>query len=493
VGRRLWDSWLGARTFYQDPLYPYFLAVLYAPFGRHVGLVFLVQALLGLGSIVLLWAVARRLADDTVALVAGLLAALYGPLVLYENVLLRTALINVTGLAVLYASMRAIAAPSLRRFVGVGVLGALAGLTTSSGWTFPLALLGLSPLALRADRVMARRAVAGLVAGMLLGLAPVVARNLAVGVAPFSLASSGAITFVNHNAADYDPMGGTAMSAHADEIMGRTGGKTVPAIRATIETHESVAAWLRLLGRKFLAVWHWYEIPNNESYDYLLLHAPMLRAVGIGFGLAAPLALVGLFLAFRRSWDYALVVTYLGCCLVSLVILYTLGRLRLQLAVALLPFAAYTLVALVRDLAAGRMKRAGAALAAAAVLTVAIGRPLGSRTPIRLQDYGVGNEIAVKLTRLRLAEGDTWGALHTAERQLETEPEELRTLEPRGERSILSRLGASLAGSFAPVHEAYAEALDQLGNHRGAKDEQQRALILQAVADQHARRGEPTP
>src|SRR5207247_152840 len=127
------------------------------------------------------------------------------------------------------------------------------------------------------------RAVAALGLGVLLGLSPFVARNLAVDVSPFSLASSGTITFVNHNAADYDPMGGTAMSAHAAGVMQRSGGRVLPAIRETIATHGSFGSWLLLLVRKLAAVWHWYEVPNNESYDYLLLHSPVLRAVGLTF------------------------------------------------------------------------------------------------------------------------------------------------------------------------------------------------------------------
>ena len=354
VGRRIWDEWLGPRTFYQDPLYSYFLALLYRTLGHQVRLVFLAQAMLGLLSITLLWAVARRLGGETVALVAGLVGALYGPLVLYEDVLLRVVLINVTGIATLWLAMRAFRRPSAPRFALVGLAGALGVLATSGAWPFVLLVAAFTPIALRQSPRQALRAVGALSVGLLLGLTPVVARNLAVGVAPFSLASSGAITFVNHNAADYQPTSGTAMSAYAAEVMRRSGGRMLPAIAETLHTHPSLGSWLALLGRKFLAVWHWYEIPNNESYDYFLLHAPALRAVGLGFGLVAPLALVGLLLGFRRSWEYALTVAYLGCGLMSLVVLYTVGRLRMPMAFALIPFAAVTLVGVARFLAARR-------------------------------------------------------------------------------------------------------------------------------------------
>lgn len=487
IGRRVWDEWLGPRTFYQDPLYPYLLAALYGTFGRHVRLVLVAQGMLGLLSIALLWAVARRLAGEVVALVAGLMGALYGPLVLYENVLLRAVLINATGLAALWLAMRAFRLPSARRFALAGLAGALGGLATSGGWPFVLVVAALTPVALRGRPGQALRAVGALAAGLLIGLTPVIARNVAVGVAPLSLASSGAITFVNHNAADYEPMGGTAMSVHAAEVMRRSGGRMLPAIVATLRTHPSLGSWLALLGRKFLAVWHWYEIPNNESYDYFLLQAPALRAVGVGFGLVAPLALVGLVLGFRRSWEYVLPVAYLGCGLMSLVVLYTLGRLRMPMAFALIPFAAVTLVTSARLLLALEIRRALIILGAVAVLATAIGRPLprGLRR-VRVQDYGVANEITLRLAEQRMAADDLRGALTLLGRQLETEPQELQTLEPTGSASTISLFAADLAGTFAPLHAMRSELLALFGERSEAERQRHRAVVLATVAKQRA-------
>lgn len=487
IGRRIWDEWLGPGTFYQDPLYPYFVASLYGTLGRHLRLVFLAQAMLGLLSITLLWGVARRLGGETVALVAGLLGALYGPLVLYEDVLLRAVLINATGIATLWLAMRAFRRPSARRFALAGLAGALGVLTTSGAWPFVLMVAALTPIALRRSPRQALRAVGALGAGLLVGLTPVVARNVAVGVAPFSLASSGAITFVNHNAADYEPMGGTAMSAHAAEVMRRSGGRMLPAIVETLHTHSSLGSWLALLGRKFLAVWHWYEIPNNESYDYFLLQAPALRAAGLGFGLVAPLALVGLRLGFRRSWEYVLTVAYVGCGLMSLVVLYTLGRLRMPMAFALIPFAAVTLVTSARLLAARRIRRALMIVVAVAVLALAIGRPLPRGfSRVRVQDYGVANEITLRRAEQRMAADDLRGALSLLTRQLETEPQELQTLEPSGSASTISHFAADLAGSFAPLHAMRSDLLAHFGQRSEAERQRHRAVVLATVARQRA-------
>jgi len=487
IGRRIWDQWLGPRTFYQDPLYPYFLAAIYGTFGRQVRLVFFAQAVLGLLSITLLWAIARRLGGDTVALVAGLMGALYGPLVLYENVLLRAVLINTTGMATLWLAMRAFRLPDSRRFALAGLAGALGALATSGAWPFVLLVAALTPLALRRNPGQALRSVGALAAGLAIGLSPAITRNLAVGVSPFSLASSGAITFVNHNAADYQPMGGTAMSGHAAEVMRRSGGRTLPAIVETLRTHPSVGSWLVLLGGKFLAAWHWYEIPNNESYDYFLLHTQVLRNAGLAFGLVAPLALVGLALGFCRSWDYALTVGYVGCGLINLVVLYTLGRLRMPVAFALIPFAAIAVVGLARLAAARQIRRALIVLVSLAILAAAIGRPLPrGMARVRVQDFGVGNEIALRLAEQRMAVDDLRGAIERLTRQLAMEPRELQTLEPSGSSSTISLFAADLAGSFAPLHAKRSDLLAHFGQQSEAERERHRALVLATVAKQRA-------
>ncbi len=487
VGRRIWDEWLGPRTFYQDPLYPYLLAAVYRTLGRQVRLVFLAQALMGLMGLSLLWAIARRLGGETVALVAGLMGALYGPLAFYESVLLRATLINTTGIVTLWLAMRAFRLPSARRFGLVGLAGALAGLATSGAWPFLLLVVVFAAVRLRQDPGQVLRAVGAMAVGALLGLSPAIGRNLAVGVAPFSLASSGTITFVNHNAADYQPMGGTAMSSHAAEVMGLSSGRALPAVVETIRTHPGTTSWLGLLGRKFLAAWHWYEIPNNESYDYFLLHTRVLRAVGLTFGLIAPLALVGLGLGFRRSWDYALTVAYLACGLMSLVVLYTLGRLRMPMGFALIPFAAIAVVSLVRFAICRQGGRAVGVVVAVGVLAAAIGRPLpDGRRRVRVQDYGVANDITLRLAERQLAVDDLRGALTRLTRQLQTEPPELRALEPSGPTSMISLFAADLAGSFGPLHAMRASLLAHFGQRSDAGREQHRAAVLATVAQQRA-------
>ena len=52
-------DWLGHEVFYQAPLYPYLLGVIYAVAGRHLLLVRIVQAVIGSASCALLALAAR--------------------------------------------------------------------------------------------------------------------------------------------------------------------------------------------------------------------------------------------------------------------------------------------------------------------------------------------------------------------------------------------------------------------------------------------------
>src|SRR5262249_8488824 len=90
-------DWLGDAVFYQDPLYPYFLAALYRVFGRSYAAVYLVQSVLGVVLCVMVMALARRMFRHSahaegIAWGSGLLAALAPPFVFYDFLLLKTSL-----------------------------------------------------------------------------------------------------------------------------------------------------------------------------------------------------------------------------------------------------------------------------------------------------------------------------------------------------------------------------------------------------------------
>ena len=78
-------DWVGGQVFYQAPLYPYFMATVYALLGQELWTLRLVQCLLGSISCVLLALAGRRFFSPTAGLVSGLLLALYAPALYFDG------------------------------------------------------------------------------------------------------------------------------------------------------------------------------------------------------------------------------------------------------------------------------------------------------------------------------------------------------------------------------------------------------------------------
>src|SRR5262249_2335701 len=92
-------SWLPGTPFYQDPLFPYLLAALIRAVGSDVASIRVALACLGaLTPVTILWA-GRRGLGRTEGIVAGLAAAVYGPMVFAD------ALLDKEGVAALVAAL----------------------------------------------------------------------------------------------------------------------------------------------------------------------------------------------------------------------------------------------------------------------------------------------------------------------------------------------------------------------------------------------------
>src|SRR5258708_19197481 len=85
-------EWIGREVFYQAPLYPYLLGVIYAIGGRHLLLVRLVQAAIGSASCALLGLAAARLFSRHAGIAAGLMLALYAPAIFFDGLLQKSVL-----------------------------------------------------------------------------------------------------------------------------------------------------------------------------------------------------------------------------------------------------------------------------------------------------------------------------------------------------------------------------------------------------------------
>jgi len=385
-------DWVGHEVFYQAPLYPYLLGVIYAIAGRHLLLVRIVQAVIGSASCALLALAAARLFSGRgpgpgrrAGIAAGLMLALYAPAIFFDGLLQKSVLdvffvclalwlmsrseetAEGAKIAEKTFSLRSQRAPRLNNWVLLGLtMGGLA-LTRENALVFILVILAWILLGQRPTTKDQRRTTnpqrlgrAGLfLAGLAIVLVPVAARNSHVGGGFYITTSQlGPNFYIGNNpsadgtyqslrfgrgAPEYERQDATDL---AERALGR---RLTPADVSAYWTDKALdfitskpGAWLALMGRKFALLWNATEMLDTESQEAHAEWSLPLRLGGfIGhFGILVPLAVFGLVVTWpirARLWIlYAMTLAYAA----SVVLFYVFARYRYPLVPLLILFAA---------------------------------------------------------------------------------------------------------------------------------------------------------
>lgn len=370
---------VGARAFYQDPLYPYFLAAIYKTRGRDLLFVRLVQLVVGVAGCWMLFEAARRMSGAPAAFVTLAIAALYKPFAFYDTALLKE------FLAVVLVEAALLCWTIERRWswLGAGLALGLAVLVRANLLLVVLALCGF--LALRR-----RWAPAGWVAaGAVLAIAPVTVRN-AIVAKDFVLTTYqfGPNLYIGNHPGNrtgryVPPPFLTAAAPEFEEREFRAEAERMS--RRALRPSEVSSYWtdrtraeldtgrfLRLTVRRLVEYVNAYEVPDNYNYYFLERFSWVLRLPLPGFWLAAPLAAAGMVFAWRErarwSWLYVFVAVYFA----SIAPFFVFARYRLPVIPALLLFAGMGAVGL-----AGKFR--WPAVAAAVLVLVQSAIPIGPR------------------------------------------------------------------------------------------------------------------
>ncbi len=399
-------DWRGEGVFYQAPLYPYVLALVYRLVGDGASMIRLVHLVISTGSCVMLAAAGLALFGEAGA-IAGVLLALYPPAIFLDALLDKTVLVTFFTTMLLWLLARR---GSLARDAFVGVTLGLLALTRENALLLAVPIAAW--LAFGADRqapVRARRLTA-FVAGCAIVLLPVALRNAIVGH-EFALTTSqfGPNLYIgNHEGARglYDALVAGHGSA-ADEQEDATqlaeaavGRRLTPAEVSTYWTRQTLrfvrahpVEWAGQLARKAGLTLNALEISDTESQDVYAEWSSLLRVLApFTFGVVLCLAAIGACLTapdWRRLWFlHALAITYAF----SVVVFYVFGRYRFPLVPMLLLFAAGG-IAWWRRPAARRLR--AWAIAAGAAAAIVAWLPLQNATLERVIGYvTVANALA---------------------------------------------------------------------------------------------------
>lgn len=342
-------DWLGDQPFFMNPLYPYFLAAIYALFGAEYWWVGLVQAVLGTGSCYWIYALGRKLWRPPIGLLAAGMAAVYQPYVFYDGALLTAAPITFLNLAALYCLAHAQGAA--RWLWGAGLLLGL------SATARPMVLLFVAVVAGWFVAQWGRRGWrlwGWVVVGCGLVVVGVAWRNYYVGGEWLLTTSSAGMNFYvgNHPEAngiyaqvDFLPSAEPDLEREAfiREAEARTGRALTPAqaskfwLGAGLRfVGENPLAYLALQGRKLYMFWNGVEAQNNLSLYLARDFVPLLRWCVLGWGLVVPLAVAG-WVASRRS---GLLDLYLASYLAACLLFFTSSEYRLPVVPVVLLYAA---------------------------------------------------------------------------------------------------------------------------------------------------------
>ena len=341
-------AWTGApEPFWQPPLYPYFLALIFGVGGENYYWPRLVQALLGAGSCILLLTIGRRLFAPGIALGAALGAACCGPLIYFDGELLPVGLAIFLNLLFFLSVVRPPYGDS-RRWLLAGALMGLAALAVANILLFlPVVVWWLWRLEDSIPNADKAKRTALLLLGCALAIAPVTVRNHLVGGDWVLISHNAGINFYIGNNPDYErtvnirPGRDWALLVEKPEIEAGIERPSAKSHYFFAQSWQFISAdplgYLRLLAHKLRLFWRGDEIQRNLDPYYARRDSTVLRlllwkyGLAFPFGLVAPLALIGMVCLWRRSDAGAatLPALFLLVYMLSVVLFFVTSRYRL--------------------------------------------------------------------------------------------------------------------------------------------------------------------
>jgi hypothetical protein len=329
-------------VYWQPPGYPYFLAAVLWLAGPGFVAPRVVQAVLGALTAALTCAIGTRAFGGAVGLGAGLIVALYGPLIYFDGELLAPSLAICLQMATLYCAVRAPAERGGRGWLAAGLLAGLTAVVNAP------ALVLLPVLA-----IAARRRAAWVLLGAALAITPVTLRNWTAGGELVLISSNSGINLYLGN----NPRSEATVAmrpgrdwqalVRAPRLHGVSGAAASSRLfvnRVLAYAGHDSAGFLALQARKLRLLLGGTEIPRNQEIYPARVWSPVLRVLlwkvpglAFPFGVLLPLAAVGLAAVPGRAPILAASIVLLGLTVVAF---FVTARYRAPLIPLLALFAA---------------------------------------------------------------------------------------------------------------------------------------------------------
>jgi 4-amino-4-deoxy-L-arabinose transferase-like glycosyltransferase len=440
------NGWLGKDIFYQDPLYPYFLAFFYKVIGRDFFWIYMIQAFMGACTSLLLIMLGHKVFNRSAGIFAGLLYALYGPAIYFDGLLLKVTLSAfLLTLSIYLFLAKELKEVSLGHYLS-GLFFGLACLTRAN-FLLLLPVIFIATLVHKNAILKKRFGMAVLFfIGVLTALGPIVARNYVVGNdLVLTTAQAGQNFYIGHNPdanGTYillpfvrpDPL--HEQEDFKKEAEKRTGRK--------LSSSEASRYWLqqgldfirdqplldlKLTGKKLLLFINNYEIPDNHNFYFHQRYSKILQILPVSFGLLAPFFLLGLLgMLFERRTAPVLLFFIQVVYIFSIILFFVFSRYRMVVLPLFCLSAGYGLSMLQIQFRMGHMRRLGGSLVIV-VLGFAIANFQVSE-PLDFSHSYTDEAIAYEM------KGEAQQALNSYQQALEINPMYLRALNRLGKLQL---------------------------------------------------------
>lgn len=347
----------GDSVFYGLPLYPFVLGMIYKISAGSFVVAKWVQMILGVVTVGLIYAIARRLFDKRVAVVAGILAAIYGPLFFNEAILIPEAIgIPLYALAFLWA-VDFLDSPDTKCALKLGVVCALAALTKAG-----ILLFALSFAVYLLWKKKPFKNVAIFLITLFMTLLPVTLHNVVRGKDMVFLTSHSGFNFYVGNNPKAEGTFDTPAGVGSNVESQRTDSKLIAEKEmgrelkpSQVSRYWSDKAWdfirsnpgkvAQLCGRKLMLFFDSRELSDVDDYLFGRNFNAFLRWPWLDFSVLVILLFAGLLPVWKSS-KRDLIFLWVTAYLAGMLAFFVNARYRLPMLSVFIPLAAAALVGL---------------------------------------------------------------------------------------------------------------------------------------------------
>ena len=354
-------NWYGDTTFYQAPLYPYFLAVLLKCNLGVMG-IRLTQAVMGALGVAMLGMAAKKQFGEKVGIAAAGMMATFPAAIYYDGIIQKASLASflLCGLLLMLSQLQQNWKPVPAVLAGLS-LGLLVLTRENALLWIPVIGIWVWFANAKPSKQARAKTLAAYVAGLAMVLLPVAARNASLGGewSPTTFQAGPNFYIGNNNQADgiYRPLVPGHETpfyerADAQKIAEAESGRELTArevskfwmSKSFSEIREAPGRWIALLVQKSFMVINRYEVPDVDSLEiHREKSAPLKLSSVWNFGFLFPIGVFGLFASRGRWRDHVLHYVLIAMMIAAVVGFFILGRYRFPLVPLLIPFAAFGL------------------------------------------------------------------------------------------------------------------------------------------------------